>query len=56
MEIRNLVFERLKTVKGNGSWSDAIETLLNKCGIAPIQPTKAEIGAANTPELEHQHE
>lgn len=52
MEIRNGVFERLKTIKGNGSWSDAIESLLDKCRVAPVQPAKTETDAASASEGE----
>ena len=54
MEIRNGVFERLQTVKGNSSWSDALEQLMNKAGIAVSDnlPEQPDTTASDNPVME----
>lgn len=59
MEIRNSAFEKLGEFKGEGSWSDAIESLIEKAkGYVPdAKPTKAHIGNSHTTDLtEVRHE
>lgn len=52
MEIRDSVFARLREIKGDRSYSDVIESLLNENIITPAETAKFETGAASYPVLE----
>ncbi len=44
--IKNSVHKKLEELKGNGSYSDIIESMMNKLGIASSQPGKTQDDAA----------
>lgn len=48
--ISNIVHEKLVALKGKGSYSAAIESIMNKAGIPVASPTKDQPQAASTPQ------
>ncbi len=45
--IKNKIYETLSEIKGKGSFSDAIEQIMKKSGIAPVhEPTKLQTDAS----------
>jgi len=47
--IKDSLYEKLSGLKGGGSFSNAIESLMNENTITPAETAKFETGAASQP-------